>query len=207
MSNEQPDETPVGRLRSQLFAAFEQFDREREAEQHQDETAEPSGLERLAEEYARATTAMARAALAERVGPSLSLAEAGVIRRTAKAVEGALPSVIVAARVDGWAAAEIAAELGVTASYVYRILRNHPWDAVWIMYRATSDGTWEPVESGTFCATESATSVAEQILGERLDASLARCGVRVCVWRAGEEGDPDDARFTAEYDGDTIREH
>ncbi|KMS74396.1 hypothetical protein ACM01_13960 [Streptomyces viridochromogenes] len=207
MRNEQPDETPVGRLRTQLLSAFDQFDREREAEQHQDEASESSGLARLAKEYARATTATARAALAERVGPSLSLAEAGVIRRTAKAVEGALPNVIVAARVDGWTAAEIATELGVTASYVHRILRNNPWDAAWTMYRATGDGMWEPVESGNLCATESATSVAEQILGERLDVALARSGARVCVWRTGEEGDPDDARFTAEHDGDTIRDH
>ncbi|MBB6415822.1 helix-turn-helix domain-containing protein [Streptomyces sp. AK010] len=207
MSNEQPDETPAGRLRTQLLAAFDQFEKECEAERRQYAAAESSGLARLAEEYARATTATARAALAERVGPSLSLAEAGVIRRTAKAVEGALPSVIVAARVDGWTAAEIAAELGVTASYVHRILRNNPWDAAWTMYRATGEDAWEPVESGTLCATESAASVADQILGERLDVPLARSGARVCVWRSGEEGDPDDARFTAAYDGDTIHEH
>ncbi|QDO51678.1 hypothetical protein FNV60_28650 [Streptomyces sp. RLB3-5] len=207
MRNERPDETAVGRLRAQLLAAFDQFEEEREAEQRQYEPAESSGLERLAQEYARAATATARAALAERVGPSLSLTEAGVIRRTAKAVEGALPSVIVGARVDGWTAAEIAAELGMTTSYVHRILRNNPWDAVWTMYRATGDDTWEPIESGTLCATESAASVADQILGKRLDHSLASSGARLCVWRTGEEGDPDDARFTAKHDGDTIRDH
>ncbi|MFD7134936.1 MULTISPECIES: hypothetical protein [unclassified Streptomyces] len=207
MSNEQLDETPAGRLRTRLLAVFDQFEQECEAEERQHEAAESSGLTRLVEEYARSTTAKARAALAERIGPSLSLTEAGLIRRTAKAIEPALPGMIVEARIDGGSAADIAAELGMTASYVHRVVRCNPWAAAWTLYRATGDDSWEAVESGTLDTTEPADSVAHQILGDRLDVALARVGVRVCVWRTGEEDDPDAIRGTREYDGDTMYDH
>ncbi|MFM9706545.1 hypothetical protein [Streptomyces galilaeus] len=207
MSNEQPDETPAGRLRTQLLAAFDQFEQECEVEQCQYEAAESSGLARLAEEYARATTAKARAALAERIGPSLSLTEAGLIRRTAKAIEPALPGMIVEARIDGGSAADIATELGMTASYVHRVVRSNPWAAAWTLCRATGDDSWEVVESGTLDTTEPAGSVADQILADRLDVALARAGARVCVWRTGEEDDPDAIRATREYDGDAMYDH
>ncbi|MET8098809.1 helix-turn-helix domain-containing protein [Streptomyces sp. NPDC014892] len=202
------DETAAGKLRAAVSDAIEQYEADREAERRQYEAAQGTGLDTLANGFREATSTAKRHDLAEQVGRSLPLAEAGIIRRAAKAVEDALPGTVVDARVDGWSAKEIAAELNVTPSYVYRILKDNPWEADWIMYRAAGDGVWEPVESGIVEATtETAAKLADEILGENLDVALARSGARVCVWRSGDGDDPNDARGTAQRGGDTPLSH
>lgn len=205
---EELEGTAMGRLQANLLAEVVRFEEEREAERRQWDAAQGTALDTLAQGFRKATSTAARHDLAEQVGSSLPLAEAGVIRRVAKALEASMSGVVVDARVDGWAAKEIAAELDVTPSYVYRMLRDYPWEAAWIMYRATGDDEWERVDSGTAEATsESADDLADQILGERLDDTLARSGARVCVWRTGDGDDPDQARGTAEHEGDTPLDH
>ncbi|WP_432026846.1 helix-turn-helix domain-containing protein [Streptomyces sp. 1222.5] len=202
------DETAAGKLRAAVSALIEEYEEQREAERRQYEAAEGTGLDLLADGFREATSTAKRHDLAEAVGSSLPLAEAGVIRRTAKAVEEALPGIVVDARVDGWSAKEIAAELDVTPSYVYRMIKEYPWEAAWALYvmpdgwtSNSDDEPWEQVADGTEESPgETADQLAARILDERLDDSLATKRVRVCVWRTGDGNDLLDARGEAERD-------
>ncbi|HEY1176688.1 MAG TPA: helix-turn-helix domain-containing protein [Phytomonospora sp.] len=197
------DETAAGKLRAAFTQLIEQYEADREAERRQFEAAEGTGLDLLAQGFREATSTAKRHGLAEQVGSSLPLAEAGVIRRAAKAVEDALPRTVVDARVDGWSAKEIAAELDVTPSYVYRILKENPWRAVWAMYRSveaqTDDEQWVRIHHGTEeIQGETADAVASRLLDEHLgghDPSQMR--LRVLVWREGESDDVLDSRGEA----------
>lgn len=85
-----------------------------------------STLATLASDYAATTNnAHHRAMLAADVAEGISLAEAGTIRRAAKAIELGMPGIICRARATGMEPVEIARELGATPSYVRRILRDN----------------------------------------------------------------------------------
>ncbi|WP_405195163.1 hypothetical protein [Streptomyces anulatus] len=88
----------------------------------------PSVQAQLAADYEAATTDAVRAQIADAVAASFTLAEAGTLRRAAKAIELGTPKLILRATAEGVEPAEIAAELGVTDSYVRRIIREqlHP---------------------------------------------------------------------------------
>ncbi|MFD5873727.1 hypothetical protein [Streptomyces sp. NPDC060322] len=200
--------TAVGRFQASLLAEFYRFEEEREAERRQWDAAHGTALDTLAQGFRAARNTAARHDLAEQVGSSLPLAEAGVIRRVAKALEAAMPGVVVDARVDGWTAKEIAAELDLTPSYVYRMLRDYPWEAAWSLYvmpdgwtSDSNDEPWERVTGGTEeTAGETAAEVARRILDERLDDDLATKRVRVAVWRAGDGDNLGDSRGDAEHE-------
>ncbi|MFK0108533.1 hypothetical protein [Streptomyces sp. NPDC091217] len=202
------EETAAGKLRNHLFSLITEFEEQREAERRQFEAAEGTALDTLAEGFRRATSTAQRHALAEQVGSSLPLAEAGVIRRAAKALEDALAETVLDARVDGWTAKEIAAELDLTPSYVYRLLRENPWALHWALYVMpdgwtpdSDDEPWQRVAEGAEESRgETADEVAGRILDERLDDDLATKHVRVAIWRAGETLDLADARGDAEHD-------
>ncbi|MFD3790794.1 hypothetical protein ACG93S_28855 [Streptomyces sp. WAC01490] len=83
-----------------------------------------SAQARLAADYEAATTDQARAQIADNVAHSFTLAEAGTIRRAAKAIELGTPKLILRATAEGVEPTEIATELGVTDSYVRRIIRE-----------------------------------------------------------------------------------
>ncbi|MFJ8900018.1 helix-turn-helix domain-containing protein [Streptomyces sp. NPDC102370] len=51
--------------------------------------------------------------------------KAGYVRREWKQTEEALPALMAEAREDQWTVEAIAETLGVTESYVYRVLREH----------------------------------------------------------------------------------
>ncbi|MEV8317998.1 hypothetical protein AB0Q95_27890 [Streptomyces sp. NPDC059900] len=206
-AQEEAEGTAMGRFQRHLLAEFERFEAEREAERRQYEAAQGTALDMLAAAFRRARSTEERHDLAEQVGSSLPLAEAGVIRRVAKALEAAMPGVVVDARVDGWTAKEIAAELDLTPSYVYRMLREYPWEAAWSLYvmpdgwTSDDDEPWERVTGGTEeSAGETADEVARRILDERLDPKLATKRVRVAVWRAGDGDDLLEARGDAEHE-------
>lgn len=202
------DETAAGKLRESILSLIEEFEEQREAERHQCEAAEGTALDTLAEGFRKATSTAKRHDLAEQVGSSLPITEAGIIRRAAKALEAAMPRVVVDARVDGWTAKEIAAELDLTPSYVYRILRDYPWEAAWALYEMpdgwtsdSDDEPWQHIAQGTEeSAGETADEVARRILDERLDADLATKRVRVAVWRASDGLDLVDARGDVEHE-------
>ncbi|MDX3063428.1 helix-turn-helix domain containing protein [Streptomyces sp. ND04-05B] len=205
---ENAEGTAMGRLQANLIAEFVRFEEERAAERRQWDASHGTALDTLAQGFRTARDTAARHDLAEQVGSSLPLAEAGVIRRVAKALEAAMPGVVVDARVDGWTAKEIAAELDLTPSYVYRILRDYPWEAAWSLYvmpdgwtSDDDDEPWERVTGGTEeTAGETAEEVARRILDEQLDADLATKRVRVAVWRAGDGDDLAEARGDAEHE-------
>ncbi|MCR8576174.1 hypothetical protein [Streptomyces sp. Isolate_219] len=202
------EETAVGRFNRQLLTLIAEFEEQREAERRQFEAAEGTALHMLAEGFSRATSTEKRHDLAEQIGSSLPIAEAGVIRRAAKALETAMPGVVVDARVDGWTAKEIADELDLTSSYVYRLLRAHPWEAQWALYvmpdgwtSDSDDEPWQRVADGIEeSAGETADEVARRILDERLDNDLTTKRVRVAVWRTGDGPDLGDARGDVEHE-------
>jgi len=207
-AQEQTEGTAMGRFQAQLLAELNRYEEERDAERRQWEAAEGTALDMLAAGFREARSTAERHDLAEQVGSSLPLAEAGVIRRVAKALEASMSGVVVDARVDGWTAKEIAAELDLTPSYVYRMLRDYPWEAAWALYvmpdgwtSDSDDEPWERVTGGTEeSAGETAEEVARRILDERLDDDLATKRVRVAVWRAGDGDDLLDARGDAEHE-------
>ncbi|MES9554793.1 MULTISPECIES: hypothetical protein [unclassified Streptomyces] len=79
----------------------------------------------LATNYRYAITDDDRTALAIDVAEGITLAEAGTIRRAAEAVRLATPDIITREAAAGTDTATIAAELGMTTSYVRRIVREH----------------------------------------------------------------------------------
>ncbi|WP_329148787.1 helix-turn-helix domain-containing protein [Streptomyces sp. NBC_01456] len=207
-AQEQTEGTAMGRFQAHLLAELTRYEEEREAERRQYEAAEGTALDLLAEGFRKARSTAERHDLAEQVGSSLPLAEAGVIRRVAKALEASMSGVVVDARVDGWTAKEIAAELDLTPSYVYRMLRDYPWEAQWVLYvqpdgwtSGSDDEPWQRIADGIEeSAGETADEVARRILDERLDDDLATKCVRVAVWRAGDGLDLGDARGDVERD-------
>lgn len=203
------EQPAADQLRDKLLAVIEEYEEARDRHRAQQEAA--YGLTAFAERYAKAETAQERDDLAEQYGGSLTLAEAGLIRRVAKAMERALPDVIVEAHIGdqdgGMSAKEIARELACSTRHAYQVIRDYPWEAQWIMYRPTDDGQWEEVDSGIVETTETAADLANQVYGQRLDDALARSGARVCVWRTGDGNDPDEARGVEEHEGDTPYDH
>ncbi|MFD8545025.1 hypothetical protein [Streptomyces sp. NPDC059649] len=165
-----------------------------------DEEGAPA-LFALARAHADAANREERAEVVEVLGAKMPLSEAGTVRRAAKAIEGALPEIILDARINGQSASEISRELGfANDSRVYSYLRKHPWEA---SYRLDQfqDGSWVTVDSGTReVLKDSAEQVAVDVARE-LAAGDAR--VRVSVWRLGDPGDSvdvDTARYVFERD-------
>lgn len=199
------DQAAADKIRAKMVELMAEYDEQRERERAQEEAA--YGLKAFADRYAAAKSYEERDDLAEQAGNSMSLPEAGLVRRLAKALEGALPDVIVDAHVDGMNAREIARELACSERHAYQVIKDYPWEAAWVLYRATGDDEWERVDAGLIETSETADDLADRILGERLDEALARTGARVCVWRAGDGDDPDEARGVAEHEADTPYNH
>ncbi|MGP3687384.1 hypothetical protein ACTVZO_22225 [Streptomyces sp. IBSNAI002] len=188
-------------LRDKILTLFAEHEEATEVRRAGQEAA--YGLRELADRYAKAETRQERDDLAEQAGGSLTLPEAGLIRRVAKALEMALPGVIVDAHVDGMSAPSIARELACSDRHAYQVIKDYPWGAQWILYRATGDDEWEEVAAELVETTETAADLANRIIGQRLTDDLARTGARVCVWRAGDGNDPDEARGECEIEAST----
>lgn len=118
-------EQPIPRatqLYERLLSELARFEAEQATAVHAVET---STVAHLAREYSAAYNNSHRADLGNDVAESLSLAEAGTIRRAAKALELGMPRLICRARATGMEPNEIARQLGATGSYVRRILRDN----------------------------------------------------------------------------------
>lgn len=120
-SDQQP--TPMGPFYEAVLTVMAEYE-------HADAAARnavtSSTLATLARDYAATNdNAEHRARLATDVAEDISLAEAGTIRRAAKAVEIGMPGIICRARATGMEPNEIARQLGTTGSYVRRILREN----------------------------------------------------------------------------------
>lgn len=120
-------EAAISPLQHDLLTAIQQYERDLAAANSSPTVAT---LLNLAESYDRATADHATDAhrddLAAEVAEELPLAEAGTIRRAAKAVELGMPGIICRARATGMEPNDIARQLGATGSYVRRILRQNP---------------------------------------------------------------------------------
>ncbi|MGC5398067.1 hypothetical protein ACPXCP_20325 [Streptomyces sp. DT20] len=120
-TNEQP--TAMGRFHEALRTVTEEYEHAQAAARN---AVTSSTLATLASDYAATkNNAQNRAVLAADVAEGITLAEAGTIRRAAKAVELGMPRIICRARATGMETNEIARQLGATGSYVRRILREH----------------------------------------------------------------------------------
>ncbi|MFD8948979.1 hypothetical protein ACFV0B_09020 [Streptomyces xanthophaeus] len=188
-------------LREKMLALILEHEEATELRRAGEEAA--YGLRGLADRYAKAESHQERDDLAEQAGGSLTLPEAGLIRRVAKALEMALPGVIVDAHVDGMSAPSIARELACSDRHAYQVIKDYPWEAQWILYRATGDDEWEEVAAELVETTETADDLANRVIGQRLTDDLARSGARVSVWRAGDGNDPDEARGECVIEGST----
>ncbi|WP_329148261.1 hypothetical protein OIU91_19770 [Streptomyces sp. NBC_01456] len=165
-----------------------------------DEGSAPS-LFRLARAHAGSASLDERAEAVEVIGSEMSLSEAGTVRRAAKAIEGALPEIILDARINGQSPTEIARELGfANDSRVYLYLRKHPWQASYLVERHQG-GSWVKVDSGLReVFKDSAEQVAVDVAREQAPGDAR---VRVSVWRAGDPGESVDlgtARYAFERD-------
>ncbi|MCI4045462.1 hypothetical protein [Streptomyces sp. TRM75563] len=110
-------------LREAVIEVFERHEVRQAAAQN---AVTSSTLALLASDYDAATTDQYRAQVAVAVAEGISLAEAGTIRRAAKAIELGMSGLISRAAADGMTPTDIARELGATPSYVRRILRETP---------------------------------------------------------------------------------
>ncbi|MGW9385390.1 helix-turn-helix domain-containing protein [Streptomyces globisporus] len=84
----------------------------------------PEVLADLAGSYEAASTSQEHQTIAINVADGITLEAAGTIRRASKAIELGTPRLIERATADGMTPPEIAKVLGVTDSYVRRIIRE-----------------------------------------------------------------------------------
>lgn len=166
-----------------------------------DEEIAPSLL-KLAQAHAREWNLEERTEAIEAIGSEMDIYEAGTVRRVAKAVEGALPDIVLEARISGASVSTIARELGfANDSRVYHFLRNFPWEASYRVDRYQND-EWVKVDSGLRAVfKDDAEQVAVDVYGEQDLPDDAH--MRVSVWRAGDPGDfidVDKARYVFEHE-------
>ncbi|MFB6943208.1 hypothetical protein ACFWGL_17060 [Streptomyces sp. NPDC060286] len=85
----------------------------------------PPALAILARDYDSATTEQRRAELIDTIVQTVTLDEAGIIRRAADAIGTAIPEIVNREKARGVPTSRIADTLGVTPSYVRRRAREH----------------------------------------------------------------------------------
>lgn len=127
-----PKQTAAERLQADLLASLDQFQRERRAEilaagGDPDEDRDPLELVRaIADNYAAHRDLPDAEAMYDELALELSLHDVRALRLAAEAAAVITPRLIRSARENGQPVASIAADLAVTESYVYRILREKP---------------------------------------------------------------------------------
>ncbi|MEU8775300.1 hypothetical protein [Streptomyces sp. NPDC048606] len=115
--------------------------------------------------------------------------------------EGLLPRAVVAARIQGFSAAEAAHRLGLEVEQVSTMLEVTAWRAVWRVDVRAADGLWtaepHPWRDGATVRDRSAREVGEELV--RGFVASPRYPGEGALWRIRvwwhEEGDPAGARF------------
>ncbi|MFE6683946.1 hypothetical protein [Streptomyces sp. NPDC057729] len=176
------NDTPpaIDRFQAGILAALEQYERDRAAETCRDDpgTLDSTRLLTLAQSYARAATPEQRDSLAAEIADRLTINEAGVILRAAATVKTAVPHIVLRAKANNAATAEIARELDMTDSYVRRIVRDYT-QYFWRLETYALDD-WVTYASGHEVAkTGSANGLAEKIYHA---TPTPRTYCRVFVW-------------------------
>lgn len=130
---DQPDDgTAAGRFQRQMLAAIDQFERERAAERARNGDPNPYDLDPLeyvrtiADNYARHRDLPDADAMCLELAAELGLDDIRALRLAGEAAVAATPHAIRAARADGMKPPAIAAELGLTPSRIYQVLREQP---------------------------------------------------------------------------------
>ncbi|MDK0520373.1 hypothetical protein [Streptomyces sp. ML-6] len=129
MNNKRP--SAITRLREQLSAAFEQFEQEHRAEiiarsGNPDDDRDPfETVHAIADNWATTTDDPdSREQLLDHLTDMLDTSEVRALRLAAEAATAITPRLIYADADHGISPATTADDLGLTESYVYRILRN-----------------------------------------------------------------------------------
>ncbi|MGW7197236.1 hypothetical protein [Streptomyces chryseus] len=129
-TNDQPDDAEQ-RLADAVLAAVEQYQRDRRAEQAATDTDHDDPLTRdylrwMANRHPRYSRKGGAefGRFLDQLAADLTLDDVRVIRLAAEAAAAATPRAIRAARARGMEPPQIAAELGLTPSRVYQVLRD-----------------------------------------------------------------------------------
>ncbi|MFE2941052.1 hypothetical protein ACFXKG_18605 [Streptomyces sp. NPDC059255] len=197
------DGTPLGRLTAELVATMMAFERKEAAAMrrpHSDDLLDNSGLLGLARDYAHAVTPEQRDQLAAEIADRLTIDEAGVILRAATAIKTALPRIILRAKENQDTTAEIARELGMTDSYVRRLIREHvqySWRLD--LYDSEAGPGWQRWETGgdLVPAERTVTDFAEHIL-RAAGRGPREHRARVLVWNDTHDQSDEAAIYTHE---------
>ncbi|WP_406014339.1 hypothetical protein OG520_22210 [Streptomyces sp. NBC_00984] len=214
MSND--NQKPTSRMQEALLTLLAAHDQEVAAVKNAPTT---TTLATLAADYTYAVTDEQRATLAADVTDRITLAEAGTIRRAAEAIKLGTPGIIAREAAAGTDTATIAAALGVTTSYVRRIIREHKPQPTtdetmhrlaegiaaiaagrrfsWRIDTQDTDGTWLDREHGEDdAAPATLAQLAERLLAGTGDRDRR---ARIFVWE-GDEGHDAGAVYHAERD-------
>ncbi len=162
----------------------------------------PSTLADLADSYQAATTDQVRATIAYAVAEDITLETAGTIRRAAKAIELGTPGLIHRATAEGAPPSVIAKELGVTDSYVRRMIRETRQVSWRIdLFDSEAGSGWQAWESGESVIpdTYTAADLAGHVLS-RAGRGPSEYRFRVLVWNGTEEQSNRAAIYTHEQD-------
>jgi hypothetical protein len=133
MSSDEQPQSPAATFTAQILALTERYERDRRAARiaaggDPDEDRDPFDYVRaIADEWAdTASDTDSRAALLDRLADSLDTSEVCALRLAAEAAAAVTPRLIYQDADHGVPVAATAEDLGVSESYVYRILRQRP---------------------------------------------------------------------------------
>ncbi|MFD9853439.1 hypothetical protein ACFWXZ_14420 [[Kitasatospora] papulosa] len=200
MTTNEQQPTAAGRFHDAMMTVMAEYEHAEAAARN---AVTSSTLTTLARDYAATNdSAEHRAQLAADVAEGISLAEAGTIRRAAKAVELGMPGIICRARANGTEPNEIARQLGATGSYVRRILRDNPTllaearqahterSVFWTIQRWEGDH-WHELAAQSTTTTTPPNAFARDRLAAARKTETGTAPLRCRVWTFGEsEGEP-----------------
>jgi hypothetical protein len=123
------DDTALVRFKRQMFAELERYDRERRAEiiaAGGDPDDDPlEAVRDITDDYESLRDRPELGDFLDRLADTLDLDDIRTLRNAGELAQALTPQMIHAARANETPVPEIADRLGVTESYVYRILRTH----------------------------------------------------------------------------------
>ncbi|MGW6518560.1 hypothetical protein [Streptomyces sp. NPDC054962] len=197
------ESTPAGRFQVQMLAAITEFEQARRAEiiaagGDPDEDRDPlETVHAIADDWAdTAADADSRAALLDRLTYDLSLSDVRALRLAAEAAATITPRLIRSAKDNSQPVPSIAEDLGVTDSYVYRVLREQraaqqtpdgrtPWNAYWTLERWESDHWHELTAQSRTNTKDRPDILARYLLAREEPRQDAGTKLRVRVWHFG----------------------
>jgi len=196
------------RLTEQMLGILAEFEKARRAEfiaagGNPDDSDPFETVRAIADDWAdTADDPDRRDALLDRLTSTLDTSDVRALRLAAEAAAAITPRLIQAYANAGHRPANIAADLDVTESYVYRVLREQraaqadaqadadaEWSAFYTVERWDVDHWWEEAAQST-STTDGPATLARRLL-DRAQPDYPGAKLRVQVWKFGEsEGFP-----------------